>query len=48
MLPVIPTLNSEEPYFGVKWEIVWDAVKNEMPEIRLKIEVMLQEFDLKD
>lgn len=35
-------------YFGVKWEIVWDAVKNEMPEIRLKIEVMLREFDLKD
>lgn len=32
----------------MKWEIVWDAVKNEMPEIRLKIEVMLQEFDLKD
>jgi len=32
----------------VKWEIVWDVVKNEMPEIRLKIEVMLQEFDLKD
>jgi uncharacterized protein with HEPN domain len=32
-------------YFGVKWEIVWDAVKNEMPGIRLKIEVMLKEFD---
>ncbi|MDD4448605.1 MAG: DUF86 domain-containing protein [Methanothrix sp.] len=32
-------------YFGVKWEIVWDVVKNEIPEIRLKIEAMLYEFD---
>jgi uncharacterized protein with HEPN domain len=32
-------------YFGVKWEIVWDVVKNEIPEIRLKIEAMLHEFD---
>jgi uncharacterized protein with HEPN domain len=32
-------------YFGVKWEIVWDVVKNEIPEIGLKIEAMLQNFD---
>lgn len=33
-------------YFGVKWEIVWDVVKNEMPSVKPKIEIMLKEFDL--
>ncbi len=35
-------------YFGVKWEIVWDVVKNEIPAIKLKVEVMLSEFELPD
>jgi uncharacterized protein with HEPN domain len=32
-------------YFGVKWEIVWDVVANELPTIRHEIEEMLMEFD---
>jgi uncharacterized protein with HEPN domain len=32
-------------YFGVKWEIIWDVVANELPAIRHKIEEMLREFD---
>jgi len=35
-------------YFGVKWKIVWDVVKNEIPAIKLKVEVMLNEFELPD
>jgi len=35
-------------YFGVKWEIVWDVVKNEIPAIKLKVEVMLNEFEIPD
>ena len=35
-------------YFGVKWEIVWDVVKNEIPAIKLKVEVMLNEFEFPD
>jgi len=35
-------------YFGVKWEIVWDVIKNEIPAIKLKVEVMLNEFGLPD
>ncbi len=35
-------------YFGVKWEIVWDVVKNEIPAIKHKVEVMLNEFELPD
>jgi uncharacterized protein with HEPN domain len=31
-------------YFGVKWEIVWDVVVNELPSIRHDIEEMLREF----
>ena len=26
-------------YFGVKWEIVWDVVKNEIPGIKLQVEL---------
>lgn len=32
-------------YFGVKWEIVWDVVMNEIPEIKVKVEKVLGEFD---
>ena len=35
-------------YFGVKWEIIWDVIKNEIPAIKLKVEVMLNEFGLPD
>jgi uncharacterized protein with HEPN domain len=31
-------------YFGVKWEIVWDVVKNEIPDIKLKVGMMLREI----
>jgi len=33
-------------YFGVKWEIVWDVVRNEMPSLKPLVEAMLDEFDL--
>jgi len=29
-------------YFGAKWEIVWDVVKNEIPDIKLKVRMMLR------
>jgi uncharacterized protein with HEPN domain len=32
-------------YFGVKWEIVWDVVKNEIPGIKLQVEIMINEFE---
>jgi len=32
-------------YFGVKWEIIWDVVINELPAIGHEIEEMLREFD---
>jgi uncharacterized protein with HEPN domain len=32
----------------VKWEIVWDVVKNEIPDIKLKVGMMLREFELPD
>jgi uncharacterized protein with HEPN domain len=35
-------------YFGVKWEIVWDVVKNEIPDIKLKVEMMLRDFEMPD
>jgi uncharacterized protein with HEPN domain len=35
-------------YFGVKWEIVWDVVKNEIPDIKLNVGMMLREFELPD
>jgi uncharacterized protein with HEPN domain len=31
-------------YFGVKWEIVWDVVKNKVPQFKHKIEIMLSEY----
>jgi uncharacterized protein with HEPN domain len=35
-------------YFGVKWEIVWDVVKNEIPRIKLQVEMMINEFEIHD
>jgi uncharacterized protein with HEPN domain len=35
-------------YFGVKWEIVWDVVNNEIPDIKLKVGMMLREFESPD
>ena len=32
-------------YFGVKWEIVWDVVKNEIPAIKFKVKTILSELD---
>ena len=32
-------------YFGVKWEIVWDVVANELPVMRHKIEEMIRNLD---
>lgn len=32
-------------YFGVKWEIVWSAIKNEIPLLKEKIETILKEVE---
>ncbi|HOL21992.1 MAG TPA: DUF86 domain-containing protein [bacterium] len=32
-------------YFGIKWDVVWDVVKNNIPEFKSKIEYMLKEFE---
>jgi len=32
-------------YFGVKWEIVWDVVKNKIPELKERIERILEELE---
>ena len=32
-------------YFGVKWEIVWDVVKNQIPELKERIEGILKELE---
>jgi len=28
-------------YFGVNWEIMWDVIKNKIPELKTRIEYML-------
>ena len=30
-------------YFGVNWDIVWDVIKNKLPELRQTIESALEE-----
>ncbi len=30
-------------YFGVDYDIVWDVIKNRLPELRLEVEVMLEQ-----
>ena len=32
-------------YFGVKWEIVWDVVKSKIPQLKEKIEGILEEME---
>ena len=32
-------------YFGVKWEIVWSVIKNEIPLLKEKIETILKEVE---
>ena len=32
-------------YWGISYERVWDIVKNQIPELKLKIEIILQEID---
>ena len=32
-------------YFGVQWEIVWDVVKNQIPELKERIERILKELE---
>jgi uncharacterized protein with HEPN domain len=34
-------------YFGVNWDIVWDVIKNRVPELKVKIESILQEMSEK-
>jgi uncharacterized protein with HEPN domain len=29
-------------YFGVKWDIVWDVVKNKLPELQVKINEIIE------
>ncbi len=31
-------------YFGVNWDIVWDTIKNKLPELKDKIEGILKEL----
>lgn len=28
-------------YFGVKWEVIWDVIKNFIPKLRGQIETLL-------
>jgi len=32
-------------YFGVQWEIVWDVVKNKIPQLKGRIEGILKEIE---
>jgi uncharacterized protein with HEPN domain len=32
-------------YFGVQWEIVWDVVKNKIPQLKRRIEGILRELE---
>jgi uncharacterized protein with HEPN domain len=32
-------------YFGVKWEIVWDVVKSKIPQLKERIEGVLEEME---
>ena len=34
-------------YFGVNWDIVWKAAKDSLPELKEKIERILQEMETK-
>jgi len=32
-------------YFGVNWDIVWDVIKNRLPELKKQIEIILNKVD---
>ena len=32
-------------YFGVNWDIVWDIIKNRLPELKERIEAILEQID---
>jgi uncharacterized protein with HEPN domain len=32
-------------YFGVNWSIVWDVIKNRLPELKGKFEAILKEIE---
>lgn len=32
-------------YFGVNWDIVWDVIRNKLPELKGKIESILKEIE---
>ena len=34
-------------YFGINWEIVWDVIKNKLPELDDQVEKILKTFDTK-
>jgi len=35
-------------YFGIDYEIVWDVIKNKLPEVKPSIQKMLQDIDDRD
>ncbi len=32
-------------YFGIKWETVWSVIKNEIPELKPKIEAIIRRME---
>ena len=32
-------------YFGIKWEIVWDVIKNKIPALKPKIEKIITDLE---
>ncbi|MBI5166921.1 MAG: DUF86 domain-containing protein [candidate division NC10 bacterium] len=30
-------------YFGVRWDVVWDVIKNKVPKLKEQIEILLKE-----
>lgn len=35
-------------YFGIKWDIVWDVIKNKVPELKEKVEKIIKEIEKKE
>jgi len=32
-------------YFGIKWDIVWDVIKNKLPELEKKIKRLIDNLE---
>jgi uncharacterized protein with HEPN domain len=32
-------------YFGIKWNVVWDVIKNKVPELKPKLESIIKELE---